>query len=253
MGNPKGPPVVLIHGYTDNARDWVPLVPYLSKQFHLILVDLRGHGRSSKPDCCYTLPDFAYDIVLLLDSLGVRKADIVGHSLGSIIAQTFAENWPERTDKVVLISSTGGPPPGAAPKKPQFDFAAQIRQLKEPLDPDSPFMVAWWDSPTPVDPDFIRRQRRDAAAIPLRVWLAVLDQGLGDVADVQRTLPRLKAPTLLIWGSADPIMEPAVRTTLQQALPHAQVKIFQGLGHNPFWEDPRGCAAVLNAFLESTH
>jgi pimeloyl-ACP methyl ester carboxylesterase len=252
MGNLKGPPVVLIHGYTDNARDWVPLVPYLSKQFHLILVDLRGHGRSSKPDCCYTLPDFAYDIVLLLDHLGVQKADIVGHSLGSIIAQIFAESWPERTGKVVLISSTGGPPPGAAPQKPQFDFAAQIRQLKEPLDPDSPFMVAWWDSPTPVDPDFIRRQRRDAAGIPLRVWLAVLDQGLGDVADLQRTLPRLKAPTLLIWGSADPIMEPAVRATLRQALPHAQVKIFQGLGHNPFWEDPRACATVLNTFLEST-
>lgn len=251
MGNPNGTPVVLIHGYTDNARDWVPLVPYLSKDFRLILIDLRGHGRSSKPDCCYALPDFAYDIVLLLDSLGVRRADIVGHSLGSIIAQIYAETWPERTDKVVLISSTGGPPPGAPPKKPQFDFAAQIRQLHEPLDPDSPFMVAWWDSPTPVDPEFIRRQRIDSAAIPLRVWLAVLDQGLGDVADLQRTLPRLQAPTLLIWGSADPIMEPAVRATLRQALPHAQVKIFQGLGHNPFWEDPRGCAAVINTFLES--
>jgi pimeloyl-ACP methyl ester carboxylesterase len=129
MGDPEGTPVVLIHGYTDNARDWVPLVPFLSKRFRLILVDLRGHGGSSKPDCCYTLPDFAYDIVLLLDSLGVHQADIVGHSLGSIIAQTFAENWPERTGKVVLISSTGGPPPGATPKKPEFDFAAQIRQL----------------------------------------------------------------------------------------------------------------------------
>ena len=249
LGDPKGPPVVLIHGYTDNARDWVPLIPYLSKHFHLIVVDLRGHGRSSKPDCCYTLSDFAYDIVLLLDSLGIRKADIVGHSLGSMIAQVFAETWPEHTGKLVLISSTGGPPPGAPPKKPQFDFAAQIRQLKEPLDPDSPFMVAWWDSPTPVDADFIRRQRQDSAGIPLRVWLAVLDQALGNPADLQRTLPRLKAPTLLIWGSADPIMEPEVRATLQQALPQARVKIFQGLGHNPFWEDPRACAAVINAFL----
>ena len=251
LGDPNGPAVVLVHGYTDNARDWVPLIPYLSKHFHLVVVDLRGHGRSSKPDCCYTLPDFAYDIVLLLDSLGIRQADIVGHSLGSFIAQTFAETWPERTRKVVLISSSGGPPPGAPPRKPQFDFAAQIRQLKEPLDPDSPFMVSWWDSPTPVDADFIRRQRRDSAAIPLRVWLAVLDQGLGNPADLQRTLPRLQAPALLIWGSADPIMEPEVRATLRQALPRAQVKIFEGLGHNPFWEDPRGCAAVINAFLES--
>jgi pimeloyl-ACP methyl ester carboxylesterase len=248
MGDPKGEPVVLIHGYTDNARDWVPLVPYLSSKFHLILVDLRGHGQSSKPECCYTRLDFAYDIKLLLDALKVQRADIVGHSLGSIIAQTFAEFWPERTRGVVLISSTGGPRPGAPPRKPAYDYAAQIRQLKEPIDPDSPFMIEWWSSPTPVDPDFIRRQRRDAAAIPLRVWLAVLDQGLID-SDLRRTLPKLTAPALLMWGEKDPIMGEDVRQTLREALPHAAVRILPGLGHNPFWEDPAGCAAVINHFL----
>src|SRR6202162_1236443 len=64
MGNAAGPAVVLIHGYTDNARDWVPLVPYLSRGLRLILVDIRGHGQSSKPECCYTPFDFAYDIKL---------------------------------------------------------------------------------------------------------------------------------------------------------------------------------------------
>lgn len=254
MGPASGPAVVLIHGYTDSARDWVPLVPYLSKRFRLILVDIRGHGRSSKPECCYTRLDFAYDIKLLLDALGIRKADIVGHSLGSIIAQTFAEFWPERTRRVVLISSTGGRPPGAA--APQFDFAADIRKLKEPIEADSPFMIAWWDSPTPVDPDFIRRQRRDAAGIPLRVWLAVLDQGLPEgalYAELQSTLPRLKAPTLLIWGSKDPIMDEPMRRTLIDALPSARVKIFDGLGHNPFWEDPAGVADAINGFLEPKH
>jgi pimeloyl-ACP methyl ester carboxylesterase len=254
MGDRSGPPVVLIHGYTDNARDWVPMLPYLSKHYRLILVDIRGHGQSSKPECCYSRLDFAYDIKLLLDGLGVRKADIVGHSLGSIIAQTFAEYWPERTAHVVLISSTGGFPPDL-PKKPvQFDFAAEIRKLKEPIDADSPFMIAWWDSPTPVNPDFIRRQRKDAAGIPLRVWLAVLDEALpadNVFADLQRTLPRLKAPTLLIWGSKDPIMEEEVRQSLRKALPGAKVKVFEGLGHNPFWEDPRGVAESINAFLDT--
>jgi pimeloyl-ACP methyl ester carboxylesterase len=250
-GNPTGPPVVLIHGYTDNARDWVPLLPYLSKRFRLILVDIRGHGKSSKPECCYTRLDFAYDIKLLLDALSIRRADVIGHSLGSIIAQTFAEYWPERTDRVVLVSSTGGRPPGST-APPQFDFAAEIRKLKDPIDPDSPFMIAWWDSPTPVNPDFIRRQRQDSAAIPLNVWLAVLDQALPGATtytDLQSTLPRLKAPTLLIWGSKDPLMEEPVRKTLRDALPGAQVKIFGGLGHNPFWEDPAGVARVINAFL----
>ncbi len=250
-GNPTGPPVVLIHGYTDNARDWVPLLPYLSKRFRLILVDIRGHGKSSKPECCYTRLDFAYDIKLLLDALSIRRADVIGHSLGSIIAQTFAEYWPERTDRIVLISSTGGRPPGST-APPQFDFAAEIRKLKDPIDPDSPFMIAWWDSPTPVDPDFIRRQRQDSAAIPLEIWLAVLDEALPGATtytDLQSTLPRLKAPTLLIWGSKDPIMEEPVRKTLRDALPGAQVKIFEGLGHNPFWEDPAAVARVINAFL----
>ncbi len=254
MGNSTGPPVVLIHGYTDNARDWVPMLPYVSSGFRLLLVDIRGHGQSSKPECCYSRLDFAYDIKLLLDALSIKKADIVGHSLGSIIAQTFSEYWPERTSHVVLIASTGGQPPGAAKKPPEFDFAAQIRQLKEPIDPDSPFMIAWWDSPTPVDPDFIRRQRMDAAGIPLRVWLAVLDQGLSaDTAfmDLQRTLPRLTAPTLLIWGSKDPIMQDPVRRSLRDALPKAKVRIFDGLGHNPFWEDPQGVADVINTFLSS--
>jgi pimeloyl-ACP methyl ester carboxylesterase len=248
MGEPAGTPVVLIHGYTDSARDWVPLIPYLSPRLKLIVVDIRGHGRSGKPECCYTRVDFAYDIKLLLDALHIERADVVGHSLGSIVAQTFAEVWPEHTGRVVLISSSGGPRPGSPPHAAKFDFAAAIRQLHEPIDPNSKFMVEWWWSPTPVDPDFNRRQREDAAAIPLRVWLAILDQGLIDT-DLQRTLPRLTAPTLLIWGSEDPIMQPEVRDTLRAALPQAEVRIFPGLGHNPFWEEPAQCAALINRFL----
>ena len=250
MGDPKGPPVVLIHGYTDNARDWVPLIPFLNKHYRLIVVDIRGHGRSDKPECCYAKIDFAYDIKLLFDSLHIPKADVVGHSLGSMIAQVLAEEWPDRMRRVILISSTGGPKPGTVPKKPSYDFAAQIRQLQEPVDPDSPFMIEWWASPKPVNEEFIRRQRQDAANIPLAVWLAVLEQGVNP-ADLQSTLPKLKAPTLLIWGSDDPIMEEEVRQSLREALPAAKVKVFAGLGHNPFWEEPEAVAKVVNGFLNA--
>ena len=252
FGDPHGAPVVLIHGYTDNARDWVPLVPYLSPRFHLILVDIRGHGRSSKPECCYTRLDFAYDIKLLLDRLGVQRADIVGHSLGSVIAQTFAEFWPERTRRVVLISSSAGQPPGAPPPQALAGIFDRIRALSDPIDPSSPFMMEWWYSPTPVDPDFMRRQREDSAAIPARVWQAVLEQGLDPMfagGELAATLPKLTAPTLLIWGSKDPLITPDLRQLLIQGLPHAQVKIFEGLGHNPFWENPRACGELINLFL----
>ena len=254
LGDPAGPAIVLVHGYTDNARDWVPLVPYLSPQLRLILIDLRGHGRSSKPECCYSRWDFAYDIKLLLDALSVRQADLVGHSLGSIIAQTFAEVWPERTGRVILISSTAGAPDGGAPSKTLSGLLAEIRQLKEPIEADSPFMMQWWSSPTPVDPDFMRRERRDSAAIPLRVWLAVLDQSIATEfasGELRLTLPRLTAPVLLLWGSRDPLIDAPMRRTLRDALPQAQVKVFEGLGHNPIWEDPAGCAAAINTFLRA--
>jgi pimeloyl-ACP methyl ester carboxylesterase len=252
-GNRGGPPVVLIHGFTDNARDWVPLIPELDQSFRLIVVDIRGHGKSSKPECCYGRIDFAYDIRLLLDALNIDQADLVGHSLGSIITQTIAEYWPERTRRVVLISSSGGPlagcaPPAGTPAVKPMDFRAEIQKLKEPIDPDSKFMVEWWSSPTPVDAEFLRRQRVDAAAIPLRVWLAVLDQGLAG-PELQATLPRLQAPTLLIWGGKDPIFGAPHRCSLQQALPKARVELYPQLGHNPFWEDPEAVAAAINSFL----
>lgn len=247
LGAAHGAPLLPIHGYTDNARDWLPLAPYLDPRRRLLLVELRGHGHSSAPECCYTRYDFAYDLKLLLDVLHIERADLIGHSLGSIVAQALAEDWPERTRRVVLISSTGGPLPGAPPE-PRFDYATPIRALREPIDPDSPFMMQWWGSPGPVDAEFLRRQRRDSAAIPLRVWLAVLNQGLG-MSGLQEGLPRLTAPVLLIWGSKDPIMVESDRASLRQALPQAQVKILDGLGHNPFWEDPRTCAALINAFL----
>jgi pimeloyl-ACP methyl ester carboxylesterase len=253
FGDPKGRPVVLVHGYTDNARDWVPLIPYLAPGERLIAVDIRGHGGSSKPECCYALIDFAYDVKLLLDTLGIPRADVVGHSLGSMITQYFAEFWPERTRKVVLISSTAGPAPGAPRKelagsRPGISFRQQVAALKDPLDPESEFMRWWYDSPTPVDEEFLRRQRRDAAAIPVGVWLAVLDQGVATTS-LRGTLPMLKAPTLLIWGAKDFIFKEDDRAGLSAALPAARVIVYPEYGHNPFWENPERVAKDIDAFL----
>jgi pimeloyl-ACP methyl ester carboxylesterase len=154
---------------------------------------------------------------------------------------------------LLLISSTALPFQRPAPKagalqRPTFDFRSQITKLWDPIDPESPFMVEWYSSPTRVDAGLLRRKRRDAAAIPVGVWLAVLAQGMTDM-DLQRSLPRLKAPTLLIWGSDDAIIDGAGRDVLRAGLPAARVKIFEYLGHNPFWEDPHGVAVVINAFL----
>lgn len=109
LGDPAGTPVVLVHGYTDSARDWVPLIPYLSPRLRLILVDLRGHGRSGKPDCCYTRLDFAYDIKLLLDALHVERADIVySHSIGSDSQGFASADYSYQGNSVSLLVGGGG-------------------------------------------------------------------------------------------------------------------------------------------------
>lgn len=251
QGPRNGPVVVLIHGYTDSARDWVPLLPYLDPRFRLLLVDIRGHGLSSKPECCYDRVDFAYDIKLLLDTLGIEKADIVGHSLGSLIGQSFAETWPERTRRLVLVSSTGGPIaecPATQHEVASLDFRSEIQKLSDPIDPESPFMIEWWASPTPVDENFLKRQRADAARIPVKVWLAILDQGLTGL-ELQTALPKIQAPTLLIWGAKDPIFGERDRCSLIHGLPKAQVTLYKDLGHNSFWEEPETVGARLNQFL----
>jgi pimeloyl-ACP methyl ester carboxylesterase len=252
-GPRDGQPVVLIHGFTNNARNWAPLLPYLDPKLRLILVDLRGHGKSSTPECCYDRIDLAYDIRLLLEALGIGAADIVGHSLGSIVAQTFAEYWPDRTRRVVLIASSGGSRPGcpASARGPAFnvqDFRNEVAKLKDPIDPNSKFMDDWYGLATTTDEELLRRQRRDAAAIPAHVWLAIIDQVLVR-RDLQATLPMLKAPALLIWGGQDSIIGAEARCSLHRALPGARIKLFPDLGHNPFWQDPSAVAAVVNPFL----
>jgi pimeloyl-ACP methyl ester carboxylesterase len=258
IGPRDAPPVVLIHGYTDSARDWAPVAPLLASRFRLIIVDLRGQGASGKPDCCYTRFDFAYDIELLLANLRVASANIVGHSLGSVVAQTFAEVWPGMTRRLILISSTGtsfglDEPVGKATgdaASPVPGWLAGVAHLRDPIDPDSPFMRDWWKESMRINPEFFSdRQRRDAAAIPAHVWRDIADQTLlGD--DLRRMLPRIQAPTLLIWGGRDTVMSEAGRHALRTGIKGNEVRIFPSLGHDLFWEDPRAVGSVMITFLE---
>jgi pimeloyl-ACP methyl ester carboxylesterase len=258
-GRSDGPPVVLIHGYTDSARDWAALTLLLGRKFRLIIVDLRGHGASGKPECCYTRFDFAHDIELLLGTLRIDSADIVGHSLGSIVAQTFAENWPGRTRRLILVSSTGTSfgPDGSGCKTGRStpllqSWLAGVARLQDPIDPDSAFMRDWWKESMRINPEFFSsRQRRDAAAIPARVWRDIADQALiGD--DLRRMLPRIRAPTLLIWGGRDAVMSAAGRDALRNGIKGNEVRIFPSLGHDLIWEDPRAVGSVVIDFLEKS-
>ena len=99
-------------------------------------------------------------------------------------------------------------------------------------------------------PYFSRRQRRDAAAMPAHVWRAIADQTLIGV-DLRYMLPRIRAPTLLIWGELDALADDAGRAALRTGIAHAEVRTFTAVGHDLFWEDPSAVATALIGFLSA--
>ncbi len=242
-GDPKARPLVLIHGWTDSSRSWSLLLPEL-KRHRLIIPDLRGHGGSDKPDCCYAIGDFANDVRLLLDAKGIARATLAGHSLGSFIAQRLAFEHPERVERLVLIGSTATPA-----FKPNDWLWNNVMALEERIDPDSPFIREWVSGPTPIDPAFLAAVRSETAAVPRHVWRAVAHE----VATTQLApaAERITAPTMIIWGDQDPLFGAGMQASLRSALPHASFHTFKGLGHNTHWEAPREIGALIAGFVDS--
>ena len=242
IGTPTGKPTLLIHGYTDNSRSWSLIAPYL-KNRRLLAIDLRGHGKSDAPACCYAYTDFADDASLFLDAMGVAKADVIGHSLGSMTAQLLAAQHPEKVDHLVLISSTTAI--GGGPGSWLWD---NVTKLTAPIDPNSQFMKDWYANPNPVDEDYITRERTESAAVPLHVWNGVLWGTV--VNDLTLIAPLVKAPVLVLWGDQDGLFDLSHQEKLEKAYPEADFEIFKGAGHNMFWEFPEKAAKIINLYLD---
>ena len=244
LGNPNGRPVLLVHGYTDSSRPWSLPAPYLAAEHRLIAVDLRGHGASSVPESSYTVSEMTHDLHLFLDHLKIDKVDFVGHSLGSMIGQLFAQRHPDRVRKLVLVGSTLTAAKATAPGSWLWD---NVHALTDPIDPGSPFIGEWTTNPTPVDGDFIEHARREACSIPTRIWRVVLKELC--VSDFGRLSSTIDTPTLIVWGGQDPLFSAEDQTALRQTIKGAEFIAFDSLGHNLQWEDPAGVAAAIDRFL----
>ena len=238
----KEAPTLLIHGYTDNSRSWSLVAPYMKKR-RLLAIDLRGHGKSDAPDCCYAYTDFADDASLFLDAMGIAKADVIGHSLGSLTAQLLAAQHPDKVRNLVLVSSTTAI--GGGPGSWLWD---NVMPLTAPIDPESQFMKDWYANPNTVDEDFLTRERTESAAVPIHVWRGVLWGTVID--DLTPIAPLVKAPVLVLWGEKDGLFDLTHQEKLEKAYPDAVFQVFSGAGHNMFWEFPDKAASLINDFLD---
>ena len=244
-GDPKGEPLLLLHGYTDSSRSWSLLVPHLAK-YRLLMPDHRGHGGTDAPECCYSLSQFAFDAKLFLDALGIENAAVVGHSLGSMVAITMAAEYPKRVRSITLIGSTA-----LVPVKRGGWLYDNTVALKAPLDPESQFAKEWHpaNQPTTVDPTFAEAANEEILRIPLHVWHSVMRELAS--TPVGRHSADVKAPVLILSGGKDPLFPAPHHRSLLSAFPGAEAHVFPELGHNPNWERPAEIAGIIDRFLSS--
>lgn len=241
-GAADAPPLILLHGYTDNGRSWSLLAPHLGDR-RILALDLRGHGGSGAPACCYGVDSLAHDLGGFMDALGIARADLAGHSLGSMTAGVFAALHPERVNRLVLVSTALSPPPAAT------DWLWEnVATLEAPIDPNGRFMLDWYWNPTPVDEDFLARERAESAATPQHVWEGVLTALT--ITDWSAVAPQIGAPTLILWGDQDGLFGAPEQEALRAALPQARFEAFEGLGHNMFWEEPERVGRLIAGFLD---
>jgi non-heme chloroperoxidase len=242
-GDPDSEPILFLHGWPDSWLSAGPLLPLLPPALRGLAVDQRGFGLSERPAGGYSIDGFAEDAVALLDALGIERAAIVGHSMGSLIARRAAELHPERVGALVLIGTALDPV-----NEVTREVLEIVRGLEDPISRDfaRDFQASTLRVPIP-DPYFQGLLDLSLRA-PARVWRASFESimAFDDRADIAR----IAAPTLLIWGDSDALFPTEVEVrNFAAALPEARVLVYPNAGHSPNWEYPERTAADIARFV----
>lgn len=246
-GPADAPPVILIHGFTFSLESWNAWAADLSRDHRVIRYDLAGHGLSdADPRQGYGTRDRVERLRSLMDALGIERATLAGNSFGGLIAWNFAALHPDRVEKLILVDSA----------------AYSINGVTEQPVPVPPVMRAHLLAPTPAGvatsaalvfahPELLTPNRLT------QMREAIARNGPELVAHLERfTLPeptallgQIRAPTLILWGSADRIIPVDHAARLAAAVPGARFIIYEDVGHAPQEEAPDRTIADVRSFL----
>jgi pimeloyl-ACP methyl ester carboxylesterase len=259
-----GPVVVLLHGLASSSLTWSSVVPLLGRHAHVIAPDLLGHGQSAKPPTGdYSLGAYAAGLRDLLVTLGRDRATIVGHSFGGGVAMQFAYQFPELTERLVLVAS-GGLGRGVT-------IALRAATL-----PGTPLVLRALATLTP--PWLARVVHRAVRAVPVldgpdleglaSAFTSFTDGGArGAFAQTvrgalnwsgqrlegtERLYLLAEVPVLLVGGSRDSVIPVEHTVAAHDLLPGSSLQIFEGAGHFPHAEQPARFAELLTHFLTDT-
>ena len=223
-GTPQGRPVVLVHGLASSSRCWERTVPSLQADHRLLLVDLFEAATGG-----FGLEAAAAELSLELASRRVRGADLVGHSMGGLIALHVAASWPAMVSSLVLVDV-----PALRPIR--RGRVAQIGAVARSS-------ISVQASAVSLVVGSLMRTN------PLSVLAAIRATMAADLAPQAAAAAAAAIPTLLVWGADDHIVPVEVGERLERQMPAATLVIIPGAGHQPMWERPDAFNTALRAFL----
>jgi pimeloyl-ACP methyl ester carboxylesterase len=259
----EGPLLVLVHGITNSSASWEPVLATLARRFTVIAPDLLGHGDSAKPRGDYSLGANASLLRDFMLALGHERATIVGHSLGGGIAMQFAYQFPDRIERLVLVSSGGlGREVTAllrAVALPGAEFVLPLL-VSGPLVSAGATISGWIDrigvrlgsDVAAMATGFASLQDIEARRAFVQTARAVIDAGGQRVNATDKLYLAEAVPTLLLWGDRDPIIPARHGLRAHELMPGSRLRIFAGAGHFPHHDDPAGFAAAITEFVETT-
>ena len=259
----SGPALLLLHGLACDHTSWDPVIKDLAKRYTVIAPDLLGHGLSDKPRADYSLGGYANGMRDLLTVLGVERVTVVGHSFGGGVAMQFAYQFPERTERMILLAPGGFGPevspfikliqapgweplmhlltqPGirhvstAAMRTLASSGVGRARDLAEVAD----IMESWKDPRT-----------RFAIRHLVR---AVIDWKGQIVTMTDRAYLTETMPMLVIWGRDDQVLPVRHVNTAASLASQAVTEVFPNSGHFPHKDHPDRFVKVVNHFMKST-
>ncbi len=258
----SGPLIVLLHGIAGDSTTWEEVVPWLSPAHTVLAPDLLGHGRSCKPEGDYSLGGYANGLRDLLEALELERGTIVGHSLGGGIAMQFAYQFPERCERLVLVSSGGlgrevhallraAALPGAGIVLPWLCVAGRqsvgrvVHGLgRLGLRASADLEESWRG--------FVSLEDADARRAFLATVRGLIDLGGQRISATDRLYLTAEVPTLIVWGEKDPLIPVEHGREAHASMPGSRLEVFPDAGHFPHRDAPRRFASVLLDFMHST-
>jgi pimeloyl-ACP methyl ester carboxylesterase len=234
----EGAPLLYLHGA--GGLVWDPFLDGLAAGRRVVAPEHPGFGGSQGLEHVEDLWDLVLYYNELLDVLRLDRVTVVGHSFGGMVAAELAANNPERVDRLVLIAPIGlwlddHPVPDISGIPPDRLPGLLL------ADPEGP-LAATLPTPDPTNPDSLLAAVNNITSILQFIW-PLPDKGL------HKRLYRLRAPTLLIWGAQDGLVDPAYGAAFRDAIADARLEVFDGAGHLPQLERPEPVAAAVGAFL----